>query len=187
MIPYCIAAIEDDDDRAFMENLYVTYNRLMYSELRKRLQNAWDAEDAMQTLLSRLIDRIPDLRSKSRDHLVNYIISACRNTAYNFMREHSRKPHVSLDDCVPGPASYSSVHEMELPMIRAEEFKRLQRIWPKLDDHSRYFLNCHYILEMSTKEIAGELGIKQSSVRMGLTRARQKAFVLLQEDIAENP
>ena len=29
MIPYCILVIEDDDDRAFMEQLFVDYHRLM--------------------------------------------------------------------------------------------------------------------------------------------------------------
>ena len=29
MIPYCILVIEDDDDRAFMEQLFVEYHRLM--------------------------------------------------------------------------------------------------------------------------------------------------------------
>ena len=32
MIPYCILVIEDDDDRAFMEQLFVDYHRLMYHE-----------------------------------------------------------------------------------------------------------------------------------------------------------
>lgn len=34
MIPICILAIEDEDDRAFMENLYMSYQRLMYSTIR---------------------------------------------------------------------------------------------------------------------------------------------------------
>ena len=33
MIPYCILVIEDDDDRTFMEQLFVDYHRLIYHEL----------------------------------------------------------------------------------------------------------------------------------------------------------
>ena len=29
MIPYCILVIEDDDDRTFMEQLFVDYHRLI--------------------------------------------------------------------------------------------------------------------------------------------------------------
>ena len=33
MIPYLILAIEDDDDRAFMTNLYMKYHLLLYKEI----------------------------------------------------------------------------------------------------------------------------------------------------------
>ena len=33
MIPLIILSIENDDDRAFMEDLYLSYRRLMFSEL----------------------------------------------------------------------------------------------------------------------------------------------------------
>ena len=76
MIPYCILVIEDDDDRAFMEQLFVDYHRLMYHEIFKLVHNQWAAEDVMQSTLVRLIDKIPELRSKDRNHLVNYISPA---------------------------------------------------------------------------------------------------------------
>ena len=75
MIPYCILVIEDDDDRAFMEQLFVDYHRLMYHEIFKLVHDQWAAEDVMQSTLVRLIDKIPELRIKDRDHLVNYIIT----------------------------------------------------------------------------------------------------------------
>lgn len=79
MIPYCILVIEDDDDRAFMEQLFVDYHRLMYHEIFKLVHDQWAAEDVMQSTLVRLIDKIPELRIKDRDHLVNYIITASKN------------------------------------------------------------------------------------------------------------
>ena len=66
MIPYCILVIEDDSDRVFMETLFLEYQRLMYSEINKILQNAWDTEDVMQATLVKLIDKIPDLRKKEK-------------------------------------------------------------------------------------------------------------------------
>ena len=73
MIPYCILVIEDDDDRTFMEQLFVDYHRLMYHEIFKLVHDQWAAEDVMQSTLVRLIDKIPELRLKDRGHLVNYI------------------------------------------------------------------------------------------------------------------
>ena len=45
MIPYCILAIENDDDREFMSSLYIDYKQLMYSEIRKIIKKDCDAED----------------------------------------------------------------------------------------------------------------------------------------------
>lgn len=44
MIPYCILVIEDDDDRTFMEQLFVDYHRLMYHEIFKLVHDQWAAE-----------------------------------------------------------------------------------------------------------------------------------------------
>ncbi len=75
---------------------------------------------------------------------------------------------------------------MDLHFIRREELDCLARVWPRLDERSQYILEAYYILEMSTKEIGEELGIKPGSVRMALTRARQKAYELLQKGLGSH-
>ena len=56
-----------------METLFLEYQRLMYSEINKILQNAWDTEDVMQATLVKLIDKIPELRRKEKKKLINYV------------------------------------------------------------------------------------------------------------------
>lgn len=81
MVPFCILAIENEDDREFMTRLYLDYSRLMQQQITKIVQDEWAAEDLMQTTLVKLIDKVQDLRTKDRNHLINYIISACKNQA----------------------------------------------------------------------------------------------------------
>ena len=100
MIPYCILVIEDDDDRAFMEQLFVEYHRLMYHEIFKLIRDQWAAEDVMQSTLVRLIDKIPELRIKDRDHLVNYIITASKNQARNYLRDSGRHSTSDLQEFI---------------------------------------------------------------------------------------
>ena len=102
MIPYCILVIEDDDDRAFMEQLFVEYHRLMYHEIFKLVHDQWAAEDVMQSTLVRLIDKIPELRIKDRNHLVNYIITASKNQARNYLRDSGRHSTSDLQEFI-GP------------------------------------------------------------------------------------
>ena len=57
-IPITILLIEDDSDRAFMEQLYLDYSKLMYAVAMSRLGNPLDAEDAVHEAILRLIDKI---------------------------------------------------------------------------------------------------------------------------------
>lgn len=181
MIPYCILIIEDDDDREFMTQLYLNYHRLMRQQISMFVHDEWAVEDLMQTTLEKLIDKVQDLRGKDRDHLVNYIIAACRNRAQNYIRDRSRHPQIPIDDYLDHADAGIGGTELESQIILAEDLHHLSKIWLKLDNRSRYLLESYYILETPTHEIADHLGIKPGSVRMALTRARQTAYELLEE------
>lgn len=53
MLPICILAIRDDDDRAYMTRLFVKYQRLMYRTIYDILGDKWATEDVLQTTLLR--------------------------------------------------------------------------------------------------------------------------------------
>lgn len=178
MIPFCILVIQDADDREFMENLFIDYQRLMYSEIYKILQNAWDTEDVLQATLVKLIDKIPELRKKARPKLVNYLITASRNTALNFMRDTKRITPISFEDCTQ-IADDDADHLMEAQLIAKEQIEALVQKWPLLDERSRYLLEARYILGKNDEELAKDLNIKSGSVRMAMTRARKSAYQLL--------
>lgn len=183
MIPYCILVIEDDDDREFMASLYTNYKQLMYSTIKQIIKKEQDTEDLMQDVLEKLIDKISLLRSRSRDQLVNYIISACKFTAFNHIRDSGSHPETPFEDCIEVSNQENDAHEVELHMIRGEELEALRRVLPQMDNRLQRLLEGYYFLEKPVSELGTELGIKPSSVRMYLTRARKKAFELLQKDI----
>ncbi len=166
MIPYCILVIEDEDDRQFMTNLYLNYNRLMYHEIFKLVRDSWVTEDLLQATLEKLIKRVSELRNKDRNHLVNYIIAACKNHAKNYIRDHKRYTEFSFDECMDHPDSEHGRDAIEFQLIRADDLKRLSTVWDQLDERSRYLLDGYYILDKTTAELAEELGIKPESVRM---------------------
>lgn len=90
MLPICILAIRDDDDRAYMTRLFVKYQRLMYRTIYDILGDKWATEDVLQTTLLRLIDHLDTLRRLEPEGLAGYIAAACRHTAYNAVRDSVR-------------------------------------------------------------------------------------------------
>ena len=97
MLPICILAIRDDDDRAYMTRLFVKYQRLMYRTIYDILGDKWATEDVLQTTLLRLIDHLDTLRRLEPEGLAGYIAAACRHTAYNAVRDSGRHPWLPLD------------------------------------------------------------------------------------------
>jgi len=176
-------AIEDDDDREFMQKLYIDYHKLMYSQINKITKDPWVADDVLQTTLVRLIDKLDRIRSMDRDRLVNYIIVACRNTAINAVKKKIEE--FPFDETIDAPV-VSDPFLIHLEQIEAgEELHRLYRVWSKLDERTQYLLEARYVLECSLEEIAATLDIKTTSVRMALTRARRNAKKMMLQDMKE--
>lgn len=184
MIPTFILVIEDLDDREFMSQLFLDFHRLMCNEARKIAKNDWIAEDIVQDTLLKLIDKVSLLRTLPQRKLVNYIISATKNTTYNYLRKKAHEDLLSFDELgsteMDLPESYK--RDIETIVILHDDLNRLSHIWRKIDKRSQYLLEGRYILGKSSAEMAADLGIRPDSVRMALTRARQTAYQFITEE-----
>lgn len=86
------------------------------------------------------------------------------------LRHNRRHPQVPLEDAPEA----SSAPDMDELLSRRVELNALARVWPRLDEDTRWLLEARYILDYSDSELAREMGVKPTSVRMALTRAREK-------------
>lgn len=180
MIPMIIMAIEDEDDRSFMANLYVDYQRLMYKVIASYTTNKWDADDIFQSTLPKLIDKLADLRRMSKDKLTNYIYYTCKNTAINYLQKKGGLKEFSFEELS------STILADEDPRLLSkeddEDIEALHRAWKKLDPRSQYLLEARYILNKSFEEIAEDINLQSGSVRTAISRARKKARKLILEE-----
>lgn len=182
MIPFVILAIEDDEDRAFMTEVYLQYERLMWSEIRKCLRDEQESEDAFQEALVKLVRHVKKLRSLETRNLVNYIITTVKHTCFDVLRRKKKASSLSMDDKEwIGQYSLQSDENVEDTVYRREAVAELEAIWPQLDERSRYLLESRYFLGMSTYEMGEILNITHDSVRVELSRARRKAKKLMEE------
>ena len=170
MLPLVIMAIEDESEKAFMTWLYLQYRRLIYSEIRKIIGSTDEVEDLLQSVIVKLIEKLPLLRNIEQRKLVNYIISTAKNTAYNFLRGKDREILWEDQEEPPDPAPIP-----EEQIITQEDLYCLARVWIDLDEKTQYLLSAKYILKKSSKEIASDLNMPPDNVRMALVRAKRKA------------
>lgn len=173
MIPLIILAIDDPEDRAFMEDVYISYKELMYAYIRKELQDEWacETDDIMQTALEKLVDKISTLKALGVEQRVSYIITTCKNETRSYLRKAKRVVYVENEDLEALGEAYSSP---EILILDRERSENMYEVFKRLDERSKMLLERKYKLKMSDAEIAREMGIKSGSVRMALTRARDK-------------
>lgn len=181
MIPFVILAIEDDEDRAFMTEVYLQYERLIWSEIRKFLKDEHDPEGVFQDCLVKLVRHVKKLRGLERENLINYIITVAKNTCRDVLRQKKVYFESINDEEWSGRHSLRAEEDLESMTFRRDAVSQLKAIWPLLDERSRYLLEGKYFLDLSTHEMGAALNITHDSVRVELFRARTKAKKLLEE------
>ena len=177
-------AIEDDDDRTFMINLYEKYYPLMYKKAYSIVQDDMTAEDMVQDTVVNLILNIDKIRTLDCPILPSYLVICIKRTCLDYLRHkkvvdsHSGQ---SIDD--------ENIHiEYEDKKINIESdvllkigIEEVRRVLNQIPQQMREILEYKYLLELSDEEIAKTLGIKKSSVRQYVSRARKATYALLEE------
>ena len=177
MLPYIILAIESESDRDFMARLYLDYKLLMFSSIKKIINDQDVAEDLIQEVLIKLIDKIALLRSLDKKRLTSYVVIACKNQARNYIRSLHSRDIVSFDDLPSEPCSDALPEDL---VINKMVLEKLRSRWGGLSANMQEVLERRYILMESFEEIAEAMGSKPASVRMQLSRARKAALELLE-------
>ncbi|MGI6156837.1 MAG: sigma-70 family RNA polymerase sigma factor [Enterococcus lemanii] len=172
-----------------MAQLFLRYRKIMFSEINKIISDPWESEDILQNALIKLSDKVSLLRKLDERKRVCYAITTAKNLAKNHIRDKQNIQLCFFDDENPNlPDGIGDDIDIEQSIILKEQLKDLSAIWSKLDETSQRLLEGKYILNQSNDDLGKMLGIKPSSIRMMLTRARRKALSLMsaKEDANEH-
>ncbi len=124
-----------------------------------------DAEDVVQdTLLKALlyIEGIPPAAMRS------WLFRVAINEFYSLCRRNAR-----VSPMVLPPDSFDPRTTVEERLVREEELARVRSVLAGMPPRSRFLLEMRYTHGMSLVEIAAALGLKKSSVKVALHRARR--------------
>jgi RNA polymerase sigma-70 factor (ECF subfamily) len=181
--PIAILAIENDDDREYMEKLYIDHRQIMYKKAYFMLCNQQDAEDVINTACVALINNLSRLRDFDSCTLRAYIVSTIRNTAINCINKRNRISAHSVPDA---DAAFERVApENQAPdsrIIQQAELEALKQALKTLPEKEMTLLQMKYVTEAPDEQIAKELGIRRASIRSYLTNARRHARAILKEN-----
>lgn len=178
-LPLPILAIAQEDDRAFMERLYLDYGALMYAQALKVLRSRPEAEDCVSDSLVSLIKKINILRPMQCSVLRAYVVITVRNTAINTLRRQRRQKLADVPlEVLPEPED-QGVERQFLTRAQLEWLKAAIRQLPPRESQA---LMMRYFQQLGMAEIAQSMNATESSVRSLLSRGRKRLTTWLSKE-----
>jgi len=157
-------------DRQAQKELFERYAGVMLSVCRRYTRHQMEAEDILQDAMIKVFRNID--RFKFEGSFEGWIRRIVVNTALkNYQKSSFQKEQIGLESYQEGtmePEAFSKLQEEELMNLIAT-----------LPDGYRIVFNLYIIEGFSHKEIAEQLGIKESTSRSQLVKARRMLQELL--------
>jgi RNA polymerase sigma factor (sigma-70 family) len=143
------------------------------------------AEEITQEALVKFMLAAPEL--ESNDHALSYLHRTIENLCIDLFRAENRRPNlVALDDATAEVESTWQVSgDHSLAISAAEDAAIIRQALSLLSPAERAALVMWEVEGRSTKEIAKELGIKESAVRHTVSRARASLRKILSELVVD--
>ncbi len=162
----------------FMERALADHGSAVLRLAMDQLRNLADAQDATQEVFLRLLKS--DTPFEGAEHLRAWLLRVTLNYCRDVQRSAWRKRVDELDDAaeaaLPGAPSAEDVAVAQLadhPVWRALE---------QLPEDLRLLVHLRYVEQLDDERIAAILGVKRTTVRTRLFRARNRIRSILLED-----
>ena len=146
------------------------YSDMVYRLAFSMMKNKYDADDIHQEVFVQYISKYSTLESE--EHKKAWLIRVTINTCKNWWKSAWQRKVCGLLDGQAVAEQDESVLRWEMQYPVVEQVRKLPQKYKSV-------IHLFYYEEMSIKEIAEVLELKESNVRARLTRARQKLKELL--------
>ena len=151
-----------------LTRLVETYSPMLLRAALTRLSTPADAEDAVQEVFLKVLDKSP--RFRDGEHAKAWLIRATLNQASDLRRK--RRDDAPLDETIPAADGPGTDRLDLLSAVRA------------LPEPYSIVIHLYYYEGYSIKEIARLLALPSATVGTRLARGRQRLRDMLKEEIA---
>ena len=175
----------------FFTKLFEENYAAMISIAKAKLKDKNEAEDAVQASFVKLLNKSEILQkmecNKTRRYVVNTIRNMCADINSSASKRREQPEGDDYDEKIgtlvdPGENVELRIEEK---MLKEDLHRRMDKLLDSLSENDREILVLRYVYEKSDSEIAEELGIKKSYVRVCLKRAKDRARIILMKEMGE--
>lgn len=150
MLPLFILAIENDDDRQFVADIYTRYRPALYRKAQKVLHDNDRAEEAVHEAMLRVIRYLDRVREIPSDELLPYLITIVQTTSisiYNKYKQHRETVFGTAEDWAACLSDNGSC--IDNILIREDRIELLKMCLKQLTQREIDILNYFYTLDLS--------------------------------------
>lgn len=179
LIPAVILAIESEDDRVLMTNLYLKHRGLML-KVAQSICGA-DAEDVLSDSCVALIRVLKKIKTMNDNERRKYIVITVRNTALNRWRKNQREKAMFQAYEKEEDTRMKSAPSSEQRIMLQEELRLVREAMKTLTPKEKELLRMKYGEGKRNAEIAAAIGLSESSISQYVSRARAHLKATLYE------
>ena len=152
-----------------MSELYQMYIGELSSVCYRYIPNSDDAKDVLQNSFIKIFTAIPSLEYRGEEAFKGWLFRIVANEALLFLREKKKLLFIEQDEAKAKQARIAD----EAPDIEQISADQLHQLISELPDGYRTVLNLYVFENYSHRQIAGLLGIKESTSASQLHYAKQ--------------
>lgn len=172
MLTLYLAYFEDEKDKEFFTNMYLSYRKQMYLAALAIVHNSYDAEDAVHDVFYRIAaKKINTLDKLDFDtELRYYLLKSVQNTAKNMIKREKRE-HIFFSYPI-----YRIEYTDELfleTICNKVDYETILKAIQSLNDTYRNTLYYHFVLELSISETSKILDQSVSATIKQITRGKK--------------
>ena len=165
-----VHAAKLEDQHAFRQLLDLHWNEL-YGFMIKRTENENDAEDLCLQAFSKAFDKIETFNNEFT--FSTWLTSIAKNLHVDMIRKEKTRLHQSTDVDEVGRDVIDETLGPEDQLIRSQNLYKLLQQVKSLKPIYRDVIQLRFFQELSHKEIAIQLGLSLSNVKVRLLRAKK--------------
>ena len=153
---------------------YDLFAPTLFASAFRLLNNEWEAEEVVQEILLKVLTDTSLL-----NHEADAMQRMLRRMTINLSIDHLRQRRIVWEEWNDSLMTQTE-ESMETDIIRQEHLSQLHTALAMMPEKDRTVLLLSVVEELFTEEMSKVLGIKPSSVRSQLSRAKQKLIKLMQ-------
>ena len=165
-----VYAAKQEDQHAFRQLLDLHWNEL-YGFMIKRTENENDAEDLCLQAFSKAFDKIKSYNDEFT--FSTWLTSIAKNLHVDLIRKEKTRLHQSTDVDEVGCDVIDETLGPEDQLIRSQNLDKLLQQVRSLKPIYRDVIQLRFFQELSHKEMATQLGLSLSNVKVRLLRAKK--------------